>query len=498
MQIQSVTLDNLSEDQLSYPFFNVSSLQANIISLMGLIENKPVIYGSLFKEDKVWLRIYISEFQHQYNKIMLTSLLNAAKAKNISEIYVSLNYDDYNSKTLYLEHGFQLFESIPKFDIMKLIIQEIMYLPISIGEALDKLSILDIKLNKIKDSRLLDLTNEYSLLSNKLQPIIIKSQFYYKILKETNLKIWNIQDKFQESQSECEKKKIAEEIFVENYKRFLIKQKINNINNSYLKEQKGYDQKIAIFYGSYGLGDQIHCSGIVRYLSCNYDKVIVVIKSSTSTLANLHQLFGDDSSIEFVDCSSEIDKYGEKCDIYLAGLFNKNRNDYWYQNRPFEFFEDVNIPINCFLDYFYFPENPKSKRLLSVLDGKPYIFIHNESSFGFDFDCHQVVTKLNLGFDPDKILFLNPNLNLYLSDHPFYSLAQEFLGHLIFDYVDLMIHSQAIILVDSSFFCLATLLPLQTDQCYYYGRLNRNYNHLFEPEILKNGRKKFIQFNNLL
>ena len=41
-------------------------------------------------------------------------------------------------------------------------------LPISLGEAIDKLTILDIKLDKIKDSRVIDVKKEYDLLHEKL------------------------------------------------------------------------------------------------------------------------------------------------------------------------------------------------------------------------------------------------------------------------------------------------------------------------------------------
>ena len=42
-------------------------------------------------------------------------------------------------------------------------------LPVSLGEALDKLTILDIKRDKIKDDRLKDVEHEYNLLYDKLK-----------------------------------------------------------------------------------------------------------------------------------------------------------------------------------------------------------------------------------------------------------------------------------------------------------------------------------------
>jgi len=59
-------------------------------------------------------------------------------------------------------------------------------LPVSLGEALDKLTILDIKLEKIKDDRKKDVEYEYNLLFDKLKNNIENHNYYYKILKKIN------------------------------------------------------------------------------------------------------------------------------------------------------------------------------------------------------------------------------------------------------------------------------------------------------------------------
>ena len=50
----------------------------------------------------------------------------------------------------------------------------IISLPISLGEAIDKLTILDIKLDKIKDIRRIDVQNEYDVLYTKLNEFVLK------------------------------------------------------------------------------------------------------------------------------------------------------------------------------------------------------------------------------------------------------------------------------------------------------------------------------------
>jgi len=57
------------------------------------------------------------------------------------------------------------------------------YLPVSLGEAMDKLSILDIKLDKIKDSRKDNVKIEYDMLYKQLKIDIEKYNLFYKIMK---------------------------------------------------------------------------------------------------------------------------------------------------------------------------------------------------------------------------------------------------------------------------------------------------------------------------
>ena len=128
-------------------------------------------------------------------------------------------------------------------------------LPVSLGEALDKLTILDIKLEKIKDNRRLDVQKEYDILYNKLKLNIQNYDFYYKILKQVNLDIWEMQDDFRYNNGD--KNKLCLKIIDENDRRFRIKKKINDIANSSLKEQKGYKPRKAFVMTHQGLGDMI-------------------------------------------------------------------------------------------------------------------------------------------------------------------------------------------------------------------------------------------------
>ena len=85
---------------------------------------------------------------------------------------------------------------------------------ISIGELLDKISILEIKLEKIKDTNKLKfISNEYSILKNQLKDNVNsddKLNELFKSLKEINAKLWNIED----DKRQCENNKDFSDKFI--------------------------------------------------------------------------------------------------------------------------------------------------------------------------------------------------------------------------------------------------------------------------------------------
>ena len=119
---------------------------------------------------------------------------------------------------------------------------------VSIGELLDKISILEIKQGKIKDpEKLKFINNEYSILKNQLEKSVKsdeKLNNLYRSLKEINAKLWIIED----DKRQCEKDKDFGEQFIKlsrdvhflNDDRAKIKLEINNLTGSVIKEIKEY------------------------------------------------------------------------------------------------------------------------------------------------------------------------------------------------------------------------------------------------------------------
>ena len=119
---------------------------------------------------------------------------------------------------------------------------------VSIGELLDKISILEIKQEKIKDpEKLKFVNNEHSILKDQLKKNIKsddKLNNLYQSLKEINAKLWIIED----DKRQCEKDKDFGEKFIKlsrdvhflNDDRAKIKLEINNHTGSAIKEIKEY------------------------------------------------------------------------------------------------------------------------------------------------------------------------------------------------------------------------------------------------------------------
>jgi len=119
---------------------------------------------------------------------------------------------------------------------------------VSVGELLDKISILEIKQDKIKDPEKLSfINNEHSILKNQLEKNVKSDEKLEKLfrdLKDINAKLWVIED----DKRDCEKNKDFGEKFIKlsrdvhflNDDRAKIKLEMNNHTGSAIKEIKEY------------------------------------------------------------------------------------------------------------------------------------------------------------------------------------------------------------------------------------------------------------------
>jgi len=119
---------------------------------------------------------------------------------------------------------------------------------VSVGELLDKISILEIKKEKIKDENNLKfINNEYKILKAKLDKNIKsdeKLEKFFQSLKEINSKLWVIEDdkRLCEKNSDFGEKfiKLSRDVHFLNDDRAKIKLEINNHTDSKINEIKEY------------------------------------------------------------------------------------------------------------------------------------------------------------------------------------------------------------------------------------------------------------------
>ena len=169
-----------------------------------------------------------------------------------------------------------------------------LYLPVSLGEAIDKLTILDIKLARISDTRRADVLVEYTLLHEKLVPYIEQHKTLYESMRKVNLAIWDYMDDLRDGTlSEDAYFRLCKKTIEYNDIRFRIKNKINNAAGSLLKEQKGYKVNSILIELNDSLTSITEFINPIRYYSCLYDQVVVVYKGSL----DLASAFSEDPTI---------------------------------------------------------------------------------------------------------------------------------------------------------------------------------------------------------
>ncbi len=126
--------------------------------------------------------------------------------------------------------------------------------PVSVGEIFDKLSILQIKEQKIADPiKLSNVKTEIKELNKSIIDLDINEKSSQDVLDalktelyETNFKLWDIEDALRklESQKKFEREfiSLARQVYITNDKRAEIKKEINRLTDSDIVEEKHYSE----------------------------------------------------------------------------------------------------------------------------------------------------------------------------------------------------------------------------------------------------------------
>ena len=121
-----------------------------------------------------------------------------------------------------------------------------MKIEVSVGEVVDKITILEIKLERVKDpAKLEHIRLEYDLLSKALEDegIAVDPEDVRR-LKAVNARLWEIEDKIRvkhrDKEFDREFVELAKSVYLENDKRFELKTRISRKARSKIFEEKHY------------------------------------------------------------------------------------------------------------------------------------------------------------------------------------------------------------------------------------------------------------------
>jgi len=124
------------------------------------------------------------------------------------------------------------------------------YIETSIGDLIDKITILEIKMDKIKNkASLIEINKEYSSLQQTLKKDVKMNeeiQTLMRNLKKANLILWDVEDKLRAADKNKKFDEnfisLARSVYINNDNRAKIKLKINELTGSNLREIKGYSE----------------------------------------------------------------------------------------------------------------------------------------------------------------------------------------------------------------------------------------------------------------
>lgn len=433
----------------------------------------------------------------------------AEKPQCTQKLMLSVDFSNVAAIRFYERHGFRAIEADriglkPHPSALYMCRQpsdcSVVKVPVSIGEALDKLSILKIKLQNISDEKKLEFIRaEHDALQAvpAVKHSLKTTRFYFDELLHVNKMIWDDQDLFREMtvNNNNSRSELCEKIIADNDARFRIKMKINTQGKSKHREQKGYATRTVAVLTHRGLGDNITAVGMVRYLAARYDRVLVACK--VRNMINVKQLYEDDPSIIVIGTKTpeQFKKRARKRCLSDLTFVKVGRHTGTNSNNdilPFNFYQDAKIPLSVFWDYFHVPTTPGGERLYDIVrrTGRKYTFVHNSCSTGpvFSIKTQQIreITK--------AMLIIDPCTNHYPRDHRDHDLAQRFVGrkHPLVNYIPTMIHADAIVLCTSSFFCLALHLNIHTEERFFVS--GKDYRYLWSPRFQSERKKQSKPF----
>lgn len=287
---------------------------------------------------------------------------------------------------------------------------------VSIGEIIDKYSILELKLKYIADNcvKIKEIQKEMNVLEKFVENI--KNSYFYKLLLFINEEIWldtdnikqmtymnkPIDDYYRFSQ-------ISNNIFENNQKRFRLKNYFNILNNSNIKEEKSYYDNICFLEIS---KEEVIYEKIpeINYLCISYDIIYITHKFKDV----INKLFKN-TNIYFVDSQLNINEYHHKI-LNTYTIDERKRN--YFDFEPTAYLSggklgDFLNQLSVICEKYY--ETGK-KGILYIYNIPEYEFENSKFTFELEETYKDTYNNIkNLTFIKDYKLYNNEKYDIHLS-----------------------------------------------------------------------------------
>jgi hypothetical protein len=222
----------------------------------------------------------------------------------------------------------------------------------------------------------------------------------------------------------------------------------------------------AYFLSHNGLGDNITMSSAVSFLLQHYDTIYFLCKDKYEE--NVKLLFQNkkvitvpiNSNDEFNDCKKIIDNVDHKDDIFISGFchtsylksritkkinYKKNKVDGIIHIK--NFYNDINLDLSVYYNYFNIESTEISKSLLDRLINYKIIFLHTEGS-NRSIDITDIVNTYK---NNKEYILICANKNVY-DDNT--HIANEYVNLKVVYYIDIIKNANIIHIIDSCFSCI--------------------------------------------
>jgi hypothetical protein len=235
---------------------------------------------------------------------------------------------------------------------------------------------------------------------------------------------------------------------------------------------------IVFFLSHNGLGDNITCLGAINFLTKIYKTVYVLCKDIYKK--NLDRLLCpgaisfhfNTKNNESIVCKNIITKAYEFGDVLISGChkkylkskitnpaiinYKKNNIGFFIEfPHIFEFYNDINLDLYIYYNYFNISSSELSKKNLELLGDYKIFFCHTKSSAG-EINIDTIIEPYK---NNNQYIVICPNKNFYNINDEKYNLTERFINLLVGDYIDFIIKAEQIHVIDSCFSCI--VIPLK-------------------------------------